>query len=60
MIAQVTETKQCNNCHEVKPLTDFHKSVASKDNRTKICKSCAQKANERNRKKAKDQWAFLF
>ena len=33
-------TKRCSKCHEVKELTDFHRSSTSRDGRTSRCRTC--------------------
>lgn len=35
--------KICSACHELKPLTEFHRSKAKKFGRNNICKKCASK-----------------
>ena len=33
--------KKCNECDKVKPLTEYHKQVTSKDGKAYKCKVCA-------------------
>lgn len=45
-----TELKYCPRCKTLKPLSEFHKSKASKDGCQPICKKCRHEADvERNK-----------
>ncbi len=35
-------TKKCSACGDVKPLDEFHKQVANRDGRARICKLCSR------------------
>lgn len=32
--------KECNHCHNIKPLDEFHKHAKTKDGRNSCCKKC--------------------
>lgn len=36
------DTKVCSKCKVEKPLSEFHRSLSTKDGHTHYCKSCRQ------------------
>ena len=48
--------KQCHNCHESKPLSDFHKNKNQKDGYQPRCKVCMKVAYNLSRNKKKDHY----
>ena len=44
-MANNKETKQCGDCNELKPITQFSKNRSSTDGLQKKCKSCNSKDN---------------
>jgi len=42
-------TKVCNQCKEVKPLTDFYKHPKTRDGRFQRCKECKREYYQKNR-----------
>lgn len=40
--------KQCNTCHETKPLSEFNKKSSTKDGLERYCKSCHQARNKKH------------
>lgn len=36
-------TKECKHCHQVKPLSEFHRRYDSKDGHYSWCKECTNK-----------------
>ena len=40
-------TKQCAKCREAKPLSEYHRSVTSRDGRAARCKSCRSQDSRR-------------
>jgi len=47
--------KVCNKCGEIKPLTDYHKSKATKDGYAYMCKECSNTATNKWRKNNPDK-----
>lgn len=46
--------KECCNCHEIKPLTEFNKRKASKDGYQPRCKTCHALHNKQHYQENKD------
>lgn len=46
-MAAETISKRCNTCKEVKPLSEFHKRLVSRDGFQNICKMCILKYNKK-------------
>ena len=44
------DTKKCNRCHQVKPLTEFHKNRIRDDGLQRICKHCRKEVAQKARK----------
>lgn len=51
------DTKQCNKCKEVKPLSDFSKNKNSKDGYQYVCKTCSSAAKKAWKKANKEKVA---
>ena len=47
--ATTTTTKQCKNCKEVKPLTEFYRHNAYPDGRIHRCKTCVSEQEKKKR-----------
>lgn len=47
--------KQCTNCSELKPITEFYKQSKAKDGLTSACKTCCKAKNLSNYVKNKDK-----
>ena len=43
------DTKKCNKCGEIKPLTEFSKDKLRKDGHRSQCKGCAKRYREENK-----------
>ena len=42
----VSATKRCSSCGEIKPLTEFHRRRAAKDGRQSRCRACNIEVNK--------------
>jgi hypothetical protein len=43
--------RECSHCHEILPVTSFHKSCTSNDGLHYICKSCVKELNQLSRQR---------
>lgn len=54
-ISSEQKTKSCNECGEVKLLTEFSKNAAKKDGLSRKCRSCSNKCVKRRRDQVKER-----
>lgn len=48
------QSKVCSKCHELKPLTEFHKMKGSPDGYQYMCIKCKKEENNKRKLRAKE------
>lgn len=53
-------TKKCNQCKEIKPLTEYYKQLTCKFGVTPVCKSCTKKKHKQWKLENKERSKLYF